>query len=265
MFVLATWLLIERRYTACLVVSLVGLFFKEFLLMPSLALLLVLYREYQREKSASLLLMAITTVTTVAICFVLPRLLVPVIAVYGNSLRIGLPEASLLGYLHNLRALLSDPLDPGRLLNIVFASGGYWLPSLVLLNRDRFRRSWLLLSGDRLVWTASLASLAVLTLVGGTNIMIFVTYAVAAQAMLLSAVYSEKIHWLESLYALAVVIVFNRLWTPVPSYEADFFGAIDMFGGWGSRLTVSTAYRVLEMAGYLLVAVPVRHIARQMK
>jgi hypothetical protein len=262
LILLATWSLLERRVGLCVAISSLGLLFKEFLIIPLAVQFLVLLTEYRKDRASRHLVWAITIVGSFALLFVLPRMLIPVQAVYGNNLEWRLQNSDALKYLRNLPVLLSNPFDGARIFNILFASASYWLPALLLVTGDRLRDTWNSLAGQRSIILGFLVMLIAMTLIGGTNIMIFVTYGVPMLVLVLACFLGTGTPLHEGVLVLAAVVVYNRVWVPIPSFAGHFEQAIDLYGGWGSRINEATLYRVVEMAGYILLAVVLRRASR---
>jgi len=261
MITIATWLMLKRRYVAGFVICSVGLFFKEFLLVPSLILVVLLLKDYRRDHSVRYLRFALLAAIAFALCFLLPRITFPVQAAFGSNLQFVLDAQHPWMYLQNLRMFLSGPLDLRRDVNILFVLASYWLPALVLVTPSRIRSIRDNLAGESLTLTLFMIFLLVLTMIGGTNIMIFVTYGVPVLVLVLSLLLRSA-SAAEVIFALAVTFVFNRIWLQIPLMSDNIGASMDVYGGWASRLNESTLYRTLEMIGYVFAAFVLRHLLR---
>jgi hypothetical protein len=262
MITLAVWLILRRRYLLGFFVCSAGLFFKEFLAIPSVLLVVQLTKEYFRERSERhLLLYALLASVTFALCFLVPRLTFPVRIGFGSNLQFVLDAAQPSMYMQNLRTFLSGPFDLYRNVNILFALASYWLPVLILLSPPRIRTIRESLADDSSTLVLFMILLLVLTMVGGTNIMIFVTYGVPLLVIVL-ALALRNASIVEIVFVVVVTFIFNRIWVQLPLMSSDIAGSMDVYGGWDSRLNETTLYRTLEMTGYVFSAIFLRRLLR---
>jgi hypothetical protein len=241
--ILAFWLILERRYDACLVLSAAGLLVKEWMLVPLLTQAIVRVRgEGLRASARSLALTAVALV----VCFVVPRLLIPVAKT--------VQDVDPFNDWGTLTRLLSYPLSGKRDLNIVFSYLAYWLPALLLLTRTRAEQVWHRLGGRRFAVGVHMALVFPLVMYGGTNIMVFVGYMVVAELLVLCLLLDDA-PWWEAALMLVVVARFNLIWLPSPSLDRGL-RALTHYGGYHDVVTARSWMRFAELTTYL-VAFPV--------
>lgn len=239
--VAALWMGLERRYTASLVTACAGLFFKEFLIIPVVLLVYLMHAD-QRLRPDTRRRREILAVVLGLGVFLVPRLAVPVAASFQEIDPLHDPAS--------LRRLVANPLNWKLHANIAYAWAGYWLPTLLLCTRERVRAAWRTLDGIRGWLALYLILVWLMTLYGGTNIFVFVSYAVGAQILVLSALLRRRIPRRELALVLAALVVYNRIPWAIPDPAVSFDRYIDFTGGWATRLPMESGLRVLEMAGY---------------
>jgi hypothetical protein len=253
--VLAVWAFVKRRLWLCFWISVLGLFFKEFLAIPLLLVLLELawvYRENPHHKS--LLILCLGVVLTLGV-ILLPRLGLHVIATYQEIDPVHRPRS--------LGRLILDPLNVRRDINIVLDTFSYWLPSLLLLTWDRWRGVRRSLMPQKTFILGFLALNFLLVMYGGTNILIFMSYSVPVQLMVLGILLGMEIPPAEWILALICLLLYNRTFSSIPLPDKNFDAFIDFYEGWASRVNLSTLRHFLEMALYLLAMGGLRHFLRK--
>ncbi|MBK7876669.1 MAG: hypothetical protein IPJ77_13140 [Planctomycetes bacterium] len=241
----------RRRFAAALAVALVGLAFKEFLLVPLGVLAWQAARE-RRFGRAGLVVLA------TAFVFLGLRAAIPV-------------ERSQqfvdLSSLENVWIYLRwVPLRWERDVNVVFSVASYFLPCLLLVTHERWR-AWR--AGPiraAAPWGLALGLVLLLTLYGGTNVSTFVSYGLPVQLAVLAAFATAEerpIGRAELVLALVALGVFNRVGVllPVPRAElahADSLAYLDVYAGWGSRLSSATLARAIELVAWIALLHVVR-------
>ena len=265
LFALAVWLLVTKRYGLALLTSCVGLFFKEFLLIPGALLIFEKAREYWKSRAASPLIWILATVLLVGSCFVVPRILIGVSTGYGANLKWIFPAQDHFGYFENLRYFLSGSPNIGRIVNLVFSLASYWFPFLLLATPERVK----MLSEEMgsLRWLIILLVLLVLVfaLFGGTNIMIFVAYTLPALVIALAFLLRLEVHWIELVAMLAAMFLFNRISTFTGGMGMTSEDIVQFYGGWWTKLDVQTVLRTVELGCYLAGVAVVRVMLRRIK
>lgn len=245
LILLAFWALLKRRYFLCAAISGVGLFFKEFMLLPLLTQAAVVSIEHGIKGWRKAIGPLTFTFLTLALCFVLPRVLIHVV----GSMQIVDP-------IHNpasLKLLGEMPLSWKREFNIVYSYLAFWLPVLLLASwgrlkivRERWRGMWAIAAFYMFFhfW---------LVMYGGTNIMIFVTYSLPVAIMVLAlTIQSADVASWEPLLMIAVVFAFNRDWVHVPLAAEGVPQYLDFWGGYDDVITPHSYRRMGELIAWVL-------------
>lgn len=253
LIVLAFWALVTNRPNLCLAISSIGVFFKEFLAIPLVLVILQTGLTYWRSRSRrDFLRFAVAAGIGMSVVLI-PRLCIPV-----ND------TVQFLDPLNRPRSLwnLFAPLDEFRVFNVMYAAAGYWLPTLLLLTRARFNRAWADLRGFRLrVMAIYLFLVLLLTMYGGTNISIFVSYSVAVQVIVLALFFRYGVSLVEVAYVIVVMLLYNKIALHIPQPRDAFDAYIDFYGGWSSRVTLPTLMRSIELVVYIILGICVRTVA----
>jgi len=228
-------------------ISAVGLLFKEFLMLPLVVSLVAGVVAARRERSRRVLLQLLPVVVVGALAFLLPRLLIPV---RRSFQQIDPTDTSTWSGLYEL------PTDPVRLLTMVVAYLGYFLPALLLVTRPRLARVRAALAPHRLTLGLFLVLHLLLVVYGGRNVAVFVSYSLPVLVLLLIVLVRDGAPTrLELVYVLVALVVFNRLFLviPDPNVDEEAYYAFLKFG-----YPIPMAWRLLEIAGWLVGAVIVR-------
>jgi hypothetical protein len=155
--------------------------------------------------------------------------------------------------LWKLRRLMSYPANARRWFNILFAYVMFWLPALLLLTRSRGRLVRQRLYPYRWAIFPFLAFQLLLVMYGGTNIVIYVTYSAPVAVLVLAVLLdSTDLRRWEPFAALAVVILFNREWMPVPLPQNGLDRYLDFYGGYSDLVTWRSLSRFAEASAYTL-------------
>jgi hypothetical protein len=257
LIVVAFWALITKRFLLCLVVSGIGLLFKEFLLIPLVLLVLQAGGEFLRTRSGLSLVKLSVALVAGAGAVLVPRLVIPVTRTMQFVDPLNDPST--------LGRLISAPLDGSRLLNIAFASVSYWLPTILLLTRHRLGALWTELRRRDLlvVCGAYLILVFLLTLYGGTNIAVFVSYAAPVQAVVLALLYRQGVGIAETIYVILATLTYNRILLNIPDPAISFDAYIDFYGGWSSRVNSATALRLLECVAFVAIGALIRIVVHK--
>ncbi|MEW6511245.1 MAG: hypothetical protein AB1428_09830 [Bacteroidota bacterium] len=257
--VAAVWALKRNRPGLCLTIACGGLLFKEFLLVPVALFLADQVRLYLRTRETAALRWLIAGTVLPTLILLLPRLLIPVSVAYGANLRWGFGAPDRMAYLENLPRFLSGELDLGRTTNAALALLSYWLPVLLVTTRQRIRALRSFPRGDGLYSIVTLGTVAVLALFGGTNIMVFAAYTAPAMIIVLTRLSGAGIPGWESLFMLFSTAVFNRIPFPLRGITGGIAEAGAFYGAWWSTIDSVTISRFLEIGGWMLLVMILRH------
>ena len=263
LIMLALWALLKDRYGTCLVLSCLGIFFKEFLIVPALLIIVQKSRVYIHRRETVSLLWVLTTLCLAIACFVIPRIAIPVTVGYGVNMRWDFGAPGHREYFEYLRYFLPGAPDAGRLVNLCFALSSYWLPVLLLATPARMKDVWEDLSSLRLICMTHVSLVVLLALFGGTNIMIFVAYTVPVLVIVLVSLLRRGIHPAETAVALVALLLFNRIPFVMGGAATTIDDLLRFYGGWWSRVDEVTAGRTLEISGFILLLCVVRLITRR--
>jgi hypothetical protein len=244
LLLLGFWAVMARRFYLVLLISVAGLFVKEFLLLPLVTQAGMMILDNYRANRWKLIRQMALTGAVLVVCFLLPRVVIPVV----DSLQDIDPHQ-----LWKLRRLISYPANPKRWFNIAFAYFAVWLPVLLLFTRCRWRLVRTRLYPHRTPIFLFLAFHLLLVMYGGTNIVIFVTYSAPVEMLALVILLDcpDLQRW-EPFVALAVVILFNREWMsiPLPQYGLDPY--LNFYGGYYHLVTWRSVWRFAEAFAYII-------------
>jgi hypothetical protein len=255
---LAVLALLSRHTVWCLVLSAIGLQTREYLVIPPLILAVFSLVEWWRDRAQKWpLLRLVMVILVTGLAVILPRLLIPV----TESTQFVDPSNNPATIMN----LIDMPLEIKRDFNLLFTIAAYFLPLLLLATRDRIKSVWTRLSKPirrmrsfLLIYTSLVF---ILTLYGGHDLGRYFTYAFIPQVILICYLLDEHIRIEEIIYMFAVVIIFNRLWLPIPIW--DFEKYLDFYGGYADRVNQVSLLRVVELLAYILGALVLRAALRR--
>jgi hypothetical protein len=239
---LGLYLALSASVYSLFLVSMVGVQFREFVLLPMLAYLLSLattrrWKELRRY--------AIPALLSLLVGVILPRALIHVTE-----------EAQTLTTTGTIRTLLGTLHFYRRDVIVCWATLAYLLPTLMLLNLERIRYLRSRLPGDvvRVMLLYSFLVM-VLTMYGGPDLTRFITYLFITQALLVGTLF-DILPKIEVATTLMATFVFNRIWADIPN--ADIEAYLDFYNGYGDRLNRHTALRFGELLLWIGLAWLVR-------
>ncbi|MCX7767114.1 MAG: hypothetical protein N2246_10465, partial [Candidatus Sumerlaeia bacterium] len=125
---------VKEKYTLCFVLSCIGLFFKEFLVIPLILLILKSGHRFLTEHSLRNFFTVLGIIVTGSLIILIPRLFLPV---KWTDQAIDPFNPPLL-----MDKLLSIPQDKLRNFNILYSLLSYWLPTLLIITPRRFKHLW---------------------------------------------------------------------------------------------------------------------------
>ncbi|MFO1011008.1 MAG: hypothetical protein U1F29_13170 [Planctomycetota bacterium] len=245
--------IVARRPWTALAIALVGLLFKEFLLVPCGLLAWSALRERRFARAALVVLLtgAVFLGTRAAI------------RVERSQQFLDLSSLESV-WIYARWTLLKWERD----VNLAFSLASYLLPMLLLATRERWSAWRASAVRARAPWGLALGLVLLLALYGGTNVSTFVSYALPVQLAVLSVFAAAGIARAEFVFVLLALAVFNRVALPLPVPEADLaqpssLAYLDVYAGWGSRLTHATLARTLELGAWIVGANVLRFATRR--
>ena len=255
---LAFALLLRRSHIAALFVSCLGLLFKEFLLAPLLVVICTFFIDYLHSRTNRPLLWTVISVVLTVTVFLLPRLLIPVTYSFGTILKVKAPAPDSTLYLSELRRFLAWPPRIGTFVNELLALSSFWLPALMLLTPARLRALWRSLGPTRILVVAWMVAVLVLTTVGGTNIMIFVTYSAPVLVVVLTLLFNLMVSKAEVIAIVFATLLFNRMIFSFGAPDGDLDTVISFYGAYSHLLDDVTMWRFAELTGWILLGWGIR-------
>lgn len=257
MLLLAFWAIIRERFYVCLFVSAVALFFKEFALLPVLTEMGAFVIRTRLANWRKLVKPLTLTLLVIFTCFILPRLLIHVRQTFQDIDPIN--EAS------TLRRLVSYPLSRRHDFNIVFAYLSGWLPVLLLMNVRRWKTAWTVVRRYGLIFALYMTGHFALTMYGGTNIDIYITFCAPIQILVLVAVLDkERVPYWERFLVILIVIVYNRIWSTVPLPQNGLDAYLDFYGGYYMLVTPRSVMRMVEVLSWIAAMWAVRFFVSEL-
>jgi hypothetical protein len=178
----------------------------------------------------------VMVVAIVGAAYWLPR---QIITVGRTTQLIDVTEGGILGIIFNLTH------DSNVILGVLI----YLLPLLILLTPARAKRLWERLDGLRVDLIFYALIVVALTLIGGTDIARFVVYLFVPLIIVLAILLDEGIHWVEVVYMLAAMAIYNRIIAPVPQENLDAY--LDFYIVWDNRISGTTLSRGVELMGWI--------------
>jgi len=250
--VLALW---KNQPVICLIISFIGIQFREFLIAPPLLLAYYSFVAWWGDRSKiKPLVIIIASMFVVGVSFFLPRILIPVLETHQfidpfNSSQ-------------SLRSILVMVFDIHRIINLIMSVIAYFLPVLLFMTIQRFNfcrkqlsqyRSFIILYSGLVIFLAFL---------GGSDFTRFVTYLFIPMVMILGCLIETGIPYLEMGYAFLAVFIFNRIFLPIPNDDLDAY--LDFYSWYAERINMVTLLRTVELIVFWGGAFLLRRIIRQL-
>jgi len=254
-FLLAFWCLWEGWTIRAGLISALGLFFKEMLLIPWIVSLVEgVARTRRRPARPAWLGLAAVAFLGVAV-FVLPRLLLEVHQTQQWIDPFHSPET--------LSRLWEAPASFERISTIVSAYLVYWMPTWLLLTPTRVRALLPALRSHRRSLAVYLGLLFPLVLYGGVNVAVFVSYCVAAQVLVLVRLgqTSRLAHW-ELLGTLVCLFFFQHFHRTIPDPHVDEQAYLTFYGFGDPALN---ARRLMQAGAWLAAMGTARFLAGRIR
>ena len=248
--------LLKGKKGLSLVISLIGMNTREFLVIPPLIIIFEILREWRNQKIPYVkpLLQVIGILALVGFIQMLPRLLIPVKFTQQIVDPFNDPN-----FVNRLISLLTDLR---RNFNYLFNLAAYGLPLWMLATRDRLRYAWGKLSTFH-PWLYLYAAVTLTgMMIGGTDMMRYVTYFFIPQALLLIFILRDcSVKDIELFVMFVAVILFNRIFFPFPIW--DFSAYVNFYGGYGDWVNVHSWMRLAELGAFIAIGWLVRRWLRK--
>lgn len=151
--------------------------------------------------------------------------------------------------------LRHSTLSTNRLWNILFSVASFWVPVLVLVTRPQVITAVRYLATERLAGAFALhfGLVLVLTVLGGTNLGVFTSYAAPLLVTFLGIMAANGTTARELALVLLISVVFNRLLMGVPDHTVDLDAFLDHVPPYHVRVNDATWWRLAELVGWLTV------------
>lgn len=236
---LSVFLIIRKHVPALLIVSAIGVQFREFAIIPLIAYYLTMaisgdWAGFRRN--------TFPVLSVLVISVLLPRLLIPVTVNYQ--------------YLGSVSDVINIPMNLARDINLIYALTAYFLPVLLLLTKTRIACLKAGLSYEMAMFLSVYSVLiVVMALYGGSDLPRFMTYLFIPQMIMLGRLI-PNVPKVEILYVLAATAYFNQMFAGIPMDTLDRY--LDWYGGYNDRLNISSWMRALEMLVLMIGSVAIR-------
>ncbi len=250
LLILAFLALLKERLVLALLVSCVGLFFKEFLAVPWLLVLLILGRRAWHARSLRTSGPFMLALLAGVVCLALPRLLLHPAGTYQEVDPFNDPST--------LSRLWANPLDLRRDLNVLLACVSYGLPLLMMLTPERTASLRRVLRPWGALLAASGCLVVILAMYGGSNLNAFVAYSAPVLIAGLATMLQEDVRVPELVVVVVAMVLFNRIPFVIPSPDTEWERYLDFYPGFGSRVNGATLLRFLEAGAWILAAAVAR-------
>ena len=217
------------RYYLLLLLTLVGLQFREFVIVPMLAWISTLAFSF---KTQMLKKYVIAVVIVVLVGIILPR-----------EIFVPIQNFQFINSLADVRMKCFS--DIYRYYNWLYTITAYLLPTLMVLTKERIVMLTSLIKKKEAVFLTSYTLLIViLSFFGGTDFMRFVTYLFIPQAIILGYLVQD-LSKLELYGMLLVTLLFNKTYMPIPMDSVTNY--LDWYGGWHNRVNSATMLHIAEI------------------
>jgi hypothetical protein len=221
------WFVFKDEFVPLLLTTILGLQFREFVIVPLLAYLAVKL-QYEGIK-ASIGKLAISSIGLL-MAVGLPRWL---ISVEGH---IEAVELSLEGISQSIALISMWARD----INVIYVILAYSLPLLLLSFRSPIRTTLTELSREQIHYLAYYSGLVLLLLfIGGTDLYRFAAYFFIPLAVLTGLLATNQ-SWMVILPVLLIQIIFNRIWLSNSAL-------ISFYGGWYDVINNASLWRFAEL------------------
>lgn len=244
---LGLYFALTQRFYLLLITSCIAVQFREFGILPLFSYFL--YLLYTKQWKV-ILRYTIPTAAALFVAIVLPRMLIPI----TDTIQFVNSDS---GTKHN--RLLRYLLSPKRNLNFIFNIVAYFLPLLMVITKERWKKiKSEMPEGFVPLLFCYTAFVTFLSFIGGGDLGRFVTYYFITQALLIGALY-KHLSTAEIIAMLIATLVFNKIFLEIPMTDIDHY--LDFYSGFSTRVNAVTFYRFGEIALWMAVGQLVRKYA----
>jgi len=239
------YLIFEKRVLLAMMASAIGVQFREFAIVPLIAYFasLVVSQEWHTFRRYIIPLMI-----TLVVAVLLPRVIIPVTQSYQ--------------YVKGIADLWRIPMDWWRDFNWLYTIIIYFLPTYVLLTKERFRKIKESIAPEHMRFLVLYTLLvALLSLYGGTDLSRFATFMFLPQIIFVGHL-SMYAYRAELIYLIVSVFLFNKIHTDIPVW--DFNLALDWYGGYANLVTKGTYIHLLWVVLIVAGAIAVRKVLQKL-
>jgi len=247
LILLEAYFALSGRFFPLLAVTIIGSQIREFTVVPLVAYLYASLRgsgtatDSAERRRVSIEL--IFSIGAVGAALALPRVLIPVVEDFQFA---GLSRDGI------LRPLLA-PFILARDANFIYSILAYLLPVLMLAGpRALMLKTGSMTRRDRHFLGAYTVVVVTLSFLGGVDFFRFSTYLMLPQIILVGLL-AEGAPAARLAIMLASVLAFNRLWLPFPMSDQGAY--LDFYGGYGTRFTEATIWRIAELIVLIMIGI----------
>ena len=244
----------RRRFGLALACA--GILMKEFVVIPALLSLAAGVWGKRRAKRGELLVGALAVLAAIA----LPRVAISVANSYQS-----VDPIHAAGWLGDL----AIALEPSRWLSVGFSMLAFMMPALILASPKRIARLRALGSVRLGLGAVYLALVALLSLLGGSDMPRFSAYLLPLLTIALAVFLEDEprestraFRVLEIAIALGATFAFNRIWIAIPDPLTQLAPFAEVFGGHGECSGPRLAARAVELALFIGVGATLASLAR---
>ena len=238
----AIYLAFKKKFFWLLLVSVIGVQFREYAIVPLITYFvnLLINKEWQEIKRYIL-----PFIFVLVLSVLVPRILIPVTESYQ--------------YVKSFRDLFLIPLDVWRDFNWLYTILIYFLPTFILLTRERYINAKENISHQDFTFIVIYTLFIVLlSMYGGTDLGRFTTYLFIPQIILVGF-FAKDASKFELIYLLVTVFLFNKIHTDIP------VGDFNWYGGYDNIVTSATYTHLLWMTLIIIGAVVLRKISSKVQ
>lgn len=235
---LALW---KGKLRTCLLISLIGTLFKEFLIIPGLLACVDMLRR-QNAPPSRRCLHAVGAGLLLFLIAAAPRLLIPV-----SDTRQFISSGDLIGML----------VDPQRILRCAYSLLLVMFPLFLLLTPARMKNIVQTINGHRLQLSFYLACTTGLAMIGGVGIPRFFSYTFPWMLFLIAAA-RPTLSKAEFGMAACMIALVNKIWIVLPNPGIDVVAFTNFYGG----ASICSAQSMLNQTLIMTACITIINLSR---